>query len=120
MLRQFRQKMRTRRLHQRRFAIAPVADDETQEWEEEWLLLSKMPLLQTLDESERGRIAEVLEAQQIEPGQPIVTVGEAGDAMYFLEAGEALAEVRFRSANSWSALAFTSRPPSHDSFARTL
>ena len=64
--------MRTRRLHQRRFAIAPVADDETQEWEEEWLLLSKMPLLQTLDESERGRIAEVLEAQQIEPGQPIV------------------------------------------------
>ena len=67
---------------------------EEQEWEEEWLLLSKMPLLQTLDESERGRIAEVLEAQQIEPGQPIVTVGEAGDAMYFLEAGEAVAEVQ--------------------------
>ena len=67
---------------------------EEQEWEEQWLLLSKMPLLQTLDESERGKIAEVLEAQQIEPGQPIVTMGEAGDAMYFLEAGEAVAEVQ--------------------------
>ena len=58
------------------------------------LLLSKMPLLQALDETERGKIAEVLEGEQIEAGHPIVTVGEVGDAMYFLEEGEAVAEVK--------------------------
>ena len=54
--------------------------------------LSSVPLLQGLDEAERAKIAEVLEAVEVNDEMPIVTEGEEGDAMYFLEDGQAAAE----------------------------
>ena len=58
------------------------------------LLLSKVPLLQNLDEKERARVADVLEGEEVEPNMPIVLVGDPGEYMYFLEMGEAKAEVK--------------------------
>ena len=58
------------------------------------LLLSKVPLLQNLDEKERARVADVLEGEEIEPNHPIVVAGEPGEHMYFLEKGDAVAEVK--------------------------
>ena len=57
------------------------------------ILLSKVPLLQSLSEEERGRIAGVLVAGEAAPNVPIVSEGEAGDAMYFVREGEAAAIV---------------------------
>jgi hypothetical protein len=58
------------------------------------LLLSKVPLLQSLDETERARVADVLEGEEIEPNHPIVVTGDPGEHMYFLEKGDAVAEVK--------------------------
>eukprot|EP01043_Picozoa_sp_COSAG02_P055003 COSAG02_NODE_6313_length_3659_cov_122.161798_6_plen_238_part_01 len=58
------------------------------------LLLSKVPLLQNLDEKERARVADVLEGEEIEPNHPIVVAGDPGEHMYFLEKGDAVAEVK--------------------------
>ncbi len=58
------------------------------------LLLSKVPLLQNLDEKERARVADVLEGEEVEPNMPIVVAGDPGEYMYFLEKGEAKADVK--------------------------
>ena len=54
--------------------------------------LSDVPLLQGLDEAARGKLADVLEAVQVDDGKRIVTQGEQGDCMYFIEQGSARAE----------------------------
>eukprot|EP01046_Picozoa_sp_COSAG06_P067504 COSAG06_NODE_17530_length_936_cov_0.783751_1_plen_197_part_10 len=55
-------------------------------------LLSTVPLLQHLEEPVRARIADVLEAEEFQRGHPIVSSGELGSVMYFLEQGAAEAE----------------------------
>ena len=55
-------------------------------------MLSTVPLLQELEEQERAKIADVLEAEEFASGLPIITEGERGDAMFFIETGEAVAE----------------------------
>ena len=57
------------------------------------LFLQTVPLLQHLTEENRAEIAESLTATEFEQGIPIVTQGDVGDAMYFLERGTAQAEV---------------------------
>ena len=55
-------------------------------------LLAKVPMLQALSEQERVAIAGKLQTERFEAGEPVMEVGEQGDAMYFLDAGEAEAE----------------------------
>ena len=55
--------------------------------------LSTVPLLQKLAKSERSRIAQELEPMDFAAGKPIITQGDKGDAMFFLERGSAQAEV---------------------------
>ena len=56
-------------------------------------LLAKVPLLAALSPSERAEIAGVLESEGVEPDAAIITLGEKGDAMYFLDEGEAAVEI---------------------------
>ncbi|RDW61084.1 cAMP-dependent protein kinase regulatory subunit [Coleophoma cylindrospora] len=51
--------------------------------------LEEVPLLSTLDPYERSKIADALEAQKFPPGTTIIKEGDAGDAFYLLESGEA-------------------------------
>jgi|EP01047_Picozoa_sp_COSAG01_P047185 CRP-like cAMP-binding protein len=46
---------------------------------------------QPLEEYERGKIADVLESVSYADGEEIITQGDEGDALYFLEAGLATA-----------------------------
>mmetsp|Transcript_18778 Transcript_18778/g.22503 ORF Transcript_18778/g.22503 Transcript_18778/m.22503 type:complete len:328 (-) Transcript_18778:683-1666(-) len=50
--------------------------------------LREVPLLASLEDSERSAIADVLEPKYHEPGDYIITQGDAGDAFYLLETGE--------------------------------
>ena len=56
-------------------------------------LLTKVPMLQALSEQERVAIAGKLQTERFEAGEPVMEVGEKGDAMYFLDAGDAEVEV---------------------------
>eukprot|EP01046_Picozoa_sp_COSAG06_P061319 COSAG06_NODE_13397_length_1261_cov_1.277969_2_plen_284_part_01 len=60
---------------------------------EEYRCLSIAPLLHSLAPEVRARIAEAMEMIEIEANCAIITVGEPGDAIYFLEHGSAQAEV---------------------------
>ena len=60
---------------------------------EEYRCLSIAPLLHSLAPEVRARIAEAMELIEIEANRAIITVGEPGDAIYFLEHGSAQAEV---------------------------
>ena len=53
--------------------------------------LQEVPLLSSLKAYERAKIADALETVKIPAGTNIITEGEAGDAFYMLEAGEASA-----------------------------
>ena len=50
-------------------------------------------MLQALSEQERVAIAGKLQTERFEAGEPVMEVGEKGDAMYFLDAGDAEVEV---------------------------
>jgi CRP-like cAMP-binding protein len=52
-----------------------------------------VPLLQHLSEFQIEALSKELTRQQFAAGQAIVTQGEEGDEMYFLDMGDALAEV---------------------------
>lgn len=52
-----------------------------------------MPLLQALAGPELEALAQALKAVEFEPGEPVVRQGDPGDAMYFIEAGAATAEI---------------------------
>ena len=58
------------------------------------LLLAKVPLLQELDEMERAKVAQVLEGEEVAPGLPIIVAGDQGDALYFLEQGDAVVKIK--------------------------
>jgi cAMP-dependent protein kinase regulator len=51
--------------------------------------LSEVPLLSTLDDSERAKIADALETQKFPAGTTIIKEGDKGEAFYLLESGEA-------------------------------
>ncbi|EDN94662.1 hypothetical protein SS1G_10536 [Sclerotinia sclerotiorum 1980 UF-70] len=51
--------------------------------------LEEVPLLSTLTRYERSKIADALETQKYPPGTSIITEGDAGEAFYLLESGEA-------------------------------
>lgn len=55
--------------------------------------LQTVPLLQHLTDKERAGVATVLEAEDFPAGAVIVTQGDDGDCMYFLETGSVQAEV---------------------------
>ncbi|KAA8571729.1 hypothetical protein EYC84_001708 [Monilinia fructicola] len=56
--------------------------------------LEEVPLLSTLTRYERSKIADALETQKYPPGTSIITEGDAGEAFYLLESGEAEAYKR--------------------------
>jgi hypothetical protein len=64
-------------------------------------LLLGVPLLSALDAIDRERIARVLTVVELECGQPVVTAGEDGDAMYFVEQGVSQAEVAGKAVMSY-------------------
>ena len=47
-----------------------------------------MPLLQSLLPGERNSLAEALRPLKFSDGEKIVTIGETGDAMYFIQSGK--------------------------------
>ena len=51
-------------------------------------LMKKVPLLRSLTEQEQRKIAALLKPVEFEDGDKIVTQGEEGDAMYFVESGQ--------------------------------
>lgn len=51
--------------------------------------LEEVPLLSTLTKYERSKIADALETQKFPSGTPIIKEGDAGEAFYLLESGEA-------------------------------
>jgi cAMP-dependent protein kinase regulator len=51
--------------------------------------LEEVPLLSTLTKYERSKIADALETQKFPAGTTIIKEGDAGEAFYLLESGEA-------------------------------
>ncbi|KAI9054159.1 hypothetical protein LZ554_001330 [Drepanopeziza brunnea f. sp. 'monogermtubi'] len=51
--------------------------------------LEEVPILSTLTKYERSKIADALEAQKFPAGTTIIKEGDAGEAFYLLESGEA-------------------------------
>ena len=55
-----------------------------------------VPLLCSLDAAARENLARCLHSETRSQGQAIVTKGEQGDAMYFVESGKVRTPRRFR------------------------
>jgi cAMP-dependent protein kinase regulator len=51
--------------------------------------LEGVPLLSTLNSYERSKVADALDTQKYPPGTTIIKEGDAGEAFYLLESGEA-------------------------------
>jgi len=51
-------------------------------------LMKKVPLLRSLTEEEQLKIAALLKPKEFEDGENIITQGEEGDCMYFIQSGE--------------------------------
>ncbi|KAE8454071.1 hypothetical protein EG329_007849 [Mollisiaceae sp. DMI_Dod_QoI] len=51
--------------------------------------LEEVPLLASLTKYERSKIADALETQKYPPGTTVIKEGDAGEAFYLLESGEA-------------------------------
>ena len=68
-------------------------DDDDSDTEELKSLLSSVPLLTHLSPSELSAVADVVTAEEYDAEAAIVTEGESGEAMFFLEEGEARAYV---------------------------
>lgn len=51
--------------------------------------LKEVPILSDLGSYERNKLADALTSQVVEPGTAVITEGEAGDAFYLVESGEA-------------------------------
>ena len=80
-------------------------------------MLQKVPLMQSLTDNERRKIAGCLNVLEFEDSDAIVTEGEAGDAMYILQTGGAQAFVKgapvvgYESGEFFGELALTSQQP---------
>lgn len=51
--------------------------------------LGEVPLFKSLDEAERSKIADALQAEKFPAGHTIIREGDKGEAFYLLESGEA-------------------------------
>lgn len=51
--------------------------------------LEEVPLLSTLTPYERSKIADALETQKFQPGEPVIQEGDPGHSFYLLESGTA-------------------------------
>ncbi|KAG5363729.1 cAMP-dependent protein kinase regulatory subunit [Yarrowia sp. B02] len=51
--------------------------------------LREVPILKDLGSYERNKLADALTSQVVEPGTAVIVEGEAGDAFYLVESGEA-------------------------------
>jgi cAMP-dependent protein kinase regulator len=58
--------------------------------------LATVPLLETLDASERSRIADVLEPRSYNEGDSVVEEGDPGNEFFIIESGEATAFKRVK------------------------
>ena len=58
-----------------------------------WSMVARVPLFATMNESEIAEITKLLYTRNYLPGVPIVHTGEAGDAMFIIASGEAVAAV---------------------------
>ncbi|CAE6461452.1 unnamed protein product [Rhizoctonia solani] len=58
--------------------------------------LATVPLLETLDASERSRIADVLEPRTYNEGESVVEEGDPGNEFFIIESGEATAFKRVK------------------------
>ena len=56
-------------------------------------MLQKVPLLRSLTDEERRKIAGQVKVSEFEDGDPIIKQGDAGDAMYIIQSGGAQAFV---------------------------
>ncbi|KAH7102970.1 camp-dependent protein kinase regulatory subunit, partial [Auriculariales sp. MPI-PUGE-AT-0066] len=61
--------------------------------------LASVPLLSSLNDDDRGKIADALRPQDVEDGEAVVIEGDKGEAMFFIEAGEAVATKRMPKEN---------------------
>ncbi len=57
------------------------------------LMLSSVPLLESLDPTDLERMASVLRPAHFENGAEVITQAEIGDKLYFVEDGAAVAEI---------------------------
>eukprot|EP01043_Picozoa_sp_COSAG02_P081205 COSAG02_NODE_19711_length_868_cov_0.946684_1_plen_194_part_00 len=71
---------------------ANTADDSAERLQRLQRLVGNVPLLQQLSEPQIVALSKELTRQQYAAGEAIVTQGEEGDEMYFLETGDAVAE----------------------------
>ncbi len=58
-----------------------------------WSMVARVPLFATMSESEIAEITKLLYTRNYLPGVPIVHTGDAGDAMFIIASGEAVAAV---------------------------
>ncbi len=58
-----------------------------------WSMVARVPLFAAMDESEIAEITKLIYTSTFLPGIPIVRAGDAGDAMFVIAAGEAVAEI---------------------------
>jgi CRP-like cAMP-binding protein len=80
-----------------------AADDKMSEYA---AMLQKVPLLRSLTDSERQKLAGSLATVEFEDGEAIVSEGEDGDAMFILQSGAALATVRGKVVKEYASGAF--------------
>lgn len=65
--------------------------------------LSSVPLLSSLENEERSKVADALVSHTIEDGQHVVVEGELGDTFYFVEDGEAVVTKKSKDGSNGSA-----------------
>jgi cAMP-dependent protein kinase regulator len=53
--------------------------------------LSSVEILQSMDSNERAKIADVIQERDFQPGEKVLTEGEAGNVFYLIISGEAFA-----------------------------
>lgn len=58
-----------------------------------WSMVARVPLFASMDESEIAEICKLLYTRTYAPGVPVVRTGDAGDAMFLIAGGEAVAEI---------------------------
>src|SRR6476620_10373912 len=61
-----------------------------------WSMVARVPLFASMDESEIAEITKLLYTRTYLPGVPMVRAGDAGDTMFLIGSGEAVATIGHR------------------------
>jgi voltage-gated potassium channel len=61
-----------------------------------WSMVARVPLFASMDESEIAEITKLLYTRAYLPGVPMVRAGDAGDTMFLIGSGEAVATIGHR------------------------